>query len=321
MPPLDPAKTGVAARYLFDPDWRLSSLKSAAYVGILIVALLAFSTLSAQSKSRRVYVSAVDAATSMPVSDLAVADLMVKEDGVDQTVTKVALSNHPMRIALLVDTTDISGYVIADLRAALDSFIEAVPAPHEILLVSTGQQVRVRVQPTADHKKLKDATKNLFYDGHGGGTLLFDALNEVDRRFLKNAVDLSPVIVIVTGDGREASQRYDEKAFTQLANSIALRGIQAHAAVFSRGAIQAPASMAQYLASVTKGRADLVPVSSTLPQRLKALADAIVENDRKMATWYEIDYLTTSKSDQPATEVGMVRQGIRTQVSAVRRLP
>lgn len=288
---------------------------------VMALSLLVTSGLSAQSKSRRVYVGAANAATGVPVPDLAVADLIVKEDGVEQKVTKLALSNHPMQIALLVDTTDTSGYVIADLRAALDGFIDAVPAPHEMLLVSTGQQVRVRVQPTADRKKLKDAAKNLFFDGRGGGTLLFDALVEVDRRFLRNAVDLSPVIVIVTGDGREASQRYDEKAFTQLANSIALRGMQAYAEVFSRGAIQAPASMSRYLASVTKGRANLVPVSDTLPARLKGLADEIVENDQKMASWYEVDYLSTSKSDQPATEVSMVRQGIRTQVSAVRRLP
>jgi len=233
----------------------------------------------------------------------------------------VAPSNHPMRIALLVDTTDTSHYEIADLRAALDGFIDAVPAPHEMLIVSTGQQVLVRVPPTADHKKLKDAAKNLFYDGHGGGTLLFDALVDVDDRFIKKAVGLTPVIVIVTGDGREASQRYDERAFSQLANSIALRGIQVHAAAFSRGAIQVPASMSQYLASMTKGHADLAAVSNTLPERLKALAGQIVETDRKMATWYEVDYLSTSKSEQPTTEVAMVRQGIRTQVSAVRHMP
>lgn len=301
---------------------RLASLKGAGYLGtLLVVSFLALSTLSAQSKSRRLYVSAVNAATGMPVPDLAVADLMVKEDGAEQKVTKVALSNHPMRIAMLVDTTDTSGYVIADLRAALDGFIDAVSAPHEILLVSTGQQVRVRVQPTADRKKLKDATKNFFFDGHGGGTLLFDALVEADNRFFKKAVDLTPVVVIVTGDGAEASQGYDEKAFTQLGNSIALRGIQVHAAVFSRGAIQAPASMSRYLASVTKGHIELDPVSQTLPERLKALAGQIVENDRKLATWYEVDYSSAAKSDSPATEVVMMRQGLRTQVSAVRRLP
>lgn len=79
--------------------------------------------------------------------------------------------------------------------------------------------------------------------------------------------------------------------------------------------------MSQYLASVTKGHADLTPVSNTLPARMKALAEEIVQNDQKMATWYEVDYLSASPSDQPATEVAMVRQGIRTQVYAGRRLP
>ncbi len=297
-------------------------MRRAAYLGTLVaLSCLAMASASAQSTSRRIYVSAVDAATGVPVANLGPADLAIKEDGAPATVTKVALSIHPMRIALLVDTTDTSHYEIADLRAALDGFIDAVPTPHEMLIVSTGQQVRVRVQPTADRKRLKDAAKNIFYDGHGGGTLLFDALFEVDNRFLKKAGDMTPVILIVTGDGAEVSQRYDQKAFTSLANGIALRGIQVHAAVFSRGAIQAPGSMSQFLGNLTKGHVELEPVSKTLPERLKALAVQIVESDTKMASWYDVDYQSASKAAQPATEVVTIRQGIRTQISATRRLP
>lgn len=297
-------------------------MRRAACLGTLIaLSFLAVSGLSAQAGGRRLYIKAVDAATAEPVPDLGPADIQIKEDGVVQAVMKVALSNHPMRIALLVDTTDTSHYEIADLRAALNGFIDAVPLPHELALVSTGQQVRVRVQPTADRKKLKDAVNNFFYDGHGGGTLQFDALLEVDDRFLKKAVDFSPVIVIVTGDGREASQHYDEKAFNQLSNSFALRGVSVHAVAFSRGAIQWPAALAQHLAEVTRGHSELVPVSSTLPERLRGLAKEIVDNDRDLATWYEVDYVSASKSPQPAIEVGMSRQGIRMQPFAVRHLP
>jgi hypothetical protein len=177
------------------------------------------------------------------------------------------------------------------------------------------------VQPTADRKKLKDAAKSLFFDGHGGGTLLFDALTEVDDRFMKKAGDRSPVIVIVTGDGREASQRYDERAFNQLTNSLALRGVPVHGLAFSRGAIQWPAAMAQHLAEVTRAHVELVPVSSTLPERLKALAVQVVADDRDMATWYEIDYVSASKSAQPAIEIGMIRQGVKMQPFAARHLP
>src|SRR5437762_1803943 len=92
--------------------------------------------------------------------------------------------------------------------AALVSSVAAVsmltlPPEHEVMLISTGLQLRVRVQPTLDRKKLKDAAAGLFTDG--GGTALMDSVLETDDRFLKKAEERWPVFVILTTDGREVS--------------------------------------------------------------------------------------------------------------------
>jgi hypothetical protein len=162
-------------------------------VGVLtlaIVCLLSFSILSAQSKTRRIYMRVLNANGSA-TTDLATGDVVVQEDGVAQTVTRLGLSNHPMRIALVVDTSRDSQFEIQDLRSALNAFIDAVPAPHELMLVTTGQNVRVVVQPTVDREKMTAAVSRLF--ASSGGTLLYDAMTEVDSRFLEKAGDLSPV--------------------------------------------------------------------------------------------------------------------------------
>ena len=61
--------------------------------------------------------------------------------------------------------------------------------------MSTGRQARVRVPPTTDRKKLKDAAGGLFSDG--GATILSDTLLEIDDRFMRKAEDRWPVFVIV----------------------------------------------------------------------------------------------------------------------------
>jgi hypothetical protein len=62
-------------------------------------------------------------------------------------------------------------------------------------------------------------------------------------------------------------------------------------------------------------------VSSTLPERVSALATAIVEEDRTLASWYEVEFASTSNEAQPTIEVVLVRPGIKARLSAVRRLP
>jgi len=288
----------------------------------LICTVLAASALSAQPKTRRVYMNVVGA-DGAPVTDLATDDVQVREGGVSQKITRLGLSNHPMRIALLVDTSAGSLFQLVDLRTALTAFFDAVPAPHEVLLVTTGSQVRVRVQPTSDQKKLKDSAQSLFTDTGGGtGTLLYDALDEVDGRFMKKAVDRLPVFVVVTGDGAETSQRLDERAVDQFTQSLQSRDVPVHAVVLSRGAAQTPASLALHLTGSTRGHSDVIGSSLQLTDKLKALGAAIVENERKMSTWYEVEFVSTSTDAQPLIEVGLAaRPGVRTQVAATRRVP
>jgi VWFA-related protein len=285
---------------------------------MLALALSASITISGQSSTRRIYVTAVNE-DGLPVTDLNLADIQVVEDDAPQKVTKVSLSNHPMRIALLVDTTESSRIKLPDLRAALDGFIDAIPPPHEILLVTTGQQVQVRVPPTADRKKLKDSADSLF--GVGGGTLLFDAVVDVDDRFLKKPDDRTAVVVIVSGDGVESSQRYDEKYFDRVTKGLAQRNIPVHAVVFSVGTARFPFSIAMHLSQGTRGYAEKIGASTMLPDVLGELAQRIVEDDAKMSDWYEIEYVSTSRSAQPELQVGINRPGVRTRLSSTRRLP
>jgi Mg-chelatase subunit ChlD len=128
--------------------------------------------------SRHVFVSVTDAAGA-PILDLAEADFEVTDGARKREILSSGLAKSPLRIALFVDTSDGTANAITQIRTGLTAFLEALPANAEVMVVSTGRQVRVRLQPTTDRKKALDLVKGMFSDG--GATPLRDALLEVGR--------------------------------------------------------------------------------------------------------------------------------------------
>ncbi|MBW8867197.1 MAG: VWA domain-containing protein, partial [Acidobacteria bacterium] len=149
---------------------------------LLIVSCAAAAPLGAAGKmqTRHVFVHVVDQRGG-PVGDLTAADFQLTEGGVARVVSRAGPAKDPMRIALFLDTSDAAAPALSHMRAGAIAFLDALPPEDEVLLVTTGRQARVRVPPTTDRRKLKDAAGGLF--GDGAGTVLMDGLMEVDERF------------------------------------------------------------------------------------------------------------------------------------------
>src|SRR5882672_4547262 len=113
--------------------------------------------------SRHVFVS-VTTAAGAPVLDLTDSDFEVTEGARKRPILSSGLAKSPMRIALFVDTSDGTANAIGPIRTGLTAFIEALPTDAEVMFVSTGRQIRVRLPPTTDRKKALDQAKGLFSD-------------------------------------------------------------------------------------------------------------------------------------------------------------
>src|SRR5206468_498995 len=100
-----------------------------------------------------------------PVDGLTAADFQLTEGGVSRVVSHAGPASDPMRIALFLDTSDAAAAALTHMRAGAIAFLDALPPEDEVLLVTTGRQARVRVQPTTDRRKLKEAAGGLFTDG------------------------------------------------------------------------------------------------------------------------------------------------------------
>jgi hypothetical protein len=273
--------------------------------------------LAAQTRSVQVFIKVVDSIGS-PVLDLEPEDFEITEGGERRPIVRAAPAGAPMRIALLVDNSDPAGRALNDIRGGLRAFLEALPEPHEILLITTGRQLRVHVQATTDRARLQRSAAAIFADA-GSGTVLLDALLETFRRFLRQDDVRWPVFVVLTADGAESSQGVRENEYARFVREIGARAATVHAVVLSmRGqagsAIQA--EVARDLSQLTGGHYEALAASTVLPDRMSALGALILEQHAAISDWYQVEYTTSAGPDeQPSTLVGVAGRGLRFDVS------
>jgi hypothetical protein len=261
--------------------------------------------------ARQVYVSVTDLAGA-PILNLTPSDFEVNEGGRLRPILNSGLATTPMRIAIFVDTSDGTANAINQIRSGLAAFLEALPPDAEVMFVSTGRQVRVRLPPTTDRKKALDLAKGLFSEG--GATPLRDALLEIDGRYFRKVENRWPVFVILTGDSAESSAPASETPFNEWLADLPARGIAAHAFALKYRGGGFPDLVAQHVVQTAGGRFDFMNTSNGLPEKLKTLGEQVANDAKEMSRWYEVEFETNSDGS-PAVEVGVARAGVGIRVS------
>ena len=295
---------------------------------VAVLALLAaLGTVVSAQQLRTLYVAVADAGGN-PVLDLRTQEFQIIENGKPVPVERARLSRDPMRIALIVDSSEASSGGIVDIRAGLAAFINAIPEEHEIGFMTMGRQMRVRVPPDAERARVRQMAAEFAPDG--GRPALLDAVREIDERFMRRLEDGRwPVFVIVTTDGPEGSGSMPRDRYVQLVQGMLLRGAIAHAVVVQglsqtlkqdlaslqpasraigpNGVVQPPGPAQAMTSSVPERTPDAGEVSlnltsnlrgshqslvtvSALTANLRTLAQRLVDDHRLMSTRYEVQY-------------------------------
>ena len=289
-----------------------------AAITVVAIALCAAPSLSAQLVQRRVYVAATDA-DGTPVVNLAAGDLELVENGVAREVLRATRANRPMRIALVIDSSGQMAPLLNSMRAGLTAFLEALPGEHELTLVSTGGQLRIRQPLTTERQKLKTAVG--LFASDGGANSLIETMIEADRRFLDAAPGQWPVLVIVTTDNGATIAEPNIDRFNRFVRQLVGRGGTAHAIVMHNRA-SSQRITTQFVLNVvenTGGFYDSMAIANVLPDKMKMLAEHIDANHKAMSNWYEVEFTSDGRTPSPRVEVGTTREGVSVQMS--RRRP
>jgi hypothetical protein len=289
-----------------------------AALGLMPAVAVAQPRSSGKTHVRQIFVN-VTGADGVAIAGLSAGDFTVSEGGAARTISHVGPANAPMRIALMLDTSAGTAPALNHMRAAVAGFLDALPNDDEVVLITTGRQVRVRLGPTTDRQKLKDMAASLFNDG--GGTVLMDGLLEIDERFFRKAEGRWPVFVIFTSDGNEVSGGGRENEFRKWALALGGSGISAHALVLKtpKGrdlpeAIGTPEIVAENVAQNTGGEYDVMNTTAALADKMKALAQTLARAHRNMSGWYAVD-VQTAATDAKPIDVAVARDGVTVRIS------
>jgi hypothetical protein len=178
-----------------------------------------------------------------------------------------------MRIVLLVDSSSAVSAMLTQFRAALKDFLDTLPGEPEIVFITTGGQLRIRVPPTSDREKLHEAARSFSPDG--GGNSFLETMLEADRRFLKSAADRRPVFVILTTDNGANFGDVRVDRYNRFADDFVSRGGRAHAIVVRSVNSGITTQIAENLVNGTGGFYDVVQIATAVPKLMKTLAEYV----------------------------------------------
>jgi Ca-activated chloride channel family protein len=166
------------------------------------------SDVSAQTEERAIYASVLDK-SGAPVAAVRAADLIVREGGVTREVLGIALAAEPLRIAVLVDTSQAMTRHVNDVRGALRGFFRDLQGDNEIALFEFGDRPTLITDYTTDAAQLNAGIGRLFAR-RGSGAYVLDAIVDASKslRVREGREQKRRVIVVISADGPEFSNRH-----------------------------------------------------------------------------------------------------------------
>jgi len=178
---------------------------------------------------------------------------------------------------LMVDSSQNVATSINSFRSGLNAFIDTLPEDAEVVFITSGGQMSIKVQPTTDRQKLHAAANN--FAAVGGANVFVDTLLEADRRFLKPAKDRWPVFVVLSSDNGESvsESRIDE--YNKFARDFQSRGGVAHVIMLKGRITGAGTDVAMHLAGNTGGSYKPIAVANAVPDLLKSIGETLAKED------------------------------------------
>lgn len=188
-------------------------------------------------------------------------------------VSAVAIhAADPLRVVVIVDSSTNMASMLTEFRAGLHSFVDTIPDDVEVVLVSTGGQLRVRLAPTFDKALMHAAASRFASDG--GANSFLDTLLEADQRFIRPASDRRPIVIALTTDQPALSEaRID--AYNIFLDTFLQRRGRAHGVVI-RGVNSGVVSrVLENLTKNTDGVMTMMAMPNSLATRMRELAEQV----------------------------------------------
>lgn len=266
---------------------------------------------------KSLFVSVLDAGGHR-VSNVALGDILIREDGQDREVVAIKAASQPLSVAVLVDTAQGRRVVDAygtpeeytrDIRVAVSGFARhlwSISPNASVLLMEFGGAAVPIVPFTSDAAAFEKGV-NTIAAKPGVGSVLLEAIAAANEDLAKRP---SPRRAIVTLN-LEPSDEQSREDPKKIVNAFRKSGAQLWSVSIQRGGLKNSQRdlVINDFAKVTGGRRDYILGISAVSPILKSYADAL-------AGQYEVVYKRPESNKTPQViQIGTLLQNVKLHAS------
>jgi len=126
----------------------------------------------------------------------------IEENGVDQKIAYFATTDAPFSVLLLIDTSGSTESRLREIQDAAIKFVDKLKPADRVMVMSFDDRIEVECRATNDRDTI---TKAIRHTRTGGGTRLYDAVDDILRKQL-NTIEGRKAVVLFT-DGVDTTSR------------------------------------------------------------------------------------------------------------------
>lgn len=289
-------------------------------VAVPLAALAVWGLCAAPADAQwRLYVQAFERGTGAIVTDLAVPEVIVREDGVVRPVLDVRPANLPTKLVVLVDNSRTAARALDRVREGLRSFFARLPN-QEVSLLALSPRPRWLAQGALEPEDVEAGLRRLEVGGRS--MRLVDGLAEAGEWIAGDTGPHRPVILVVASSGQDRSEDRAER-FLDLVERLLRQGVTAHTLLMlppAPGSLQRRLSVAEAvgrdLERFTGGSQATIFLGSRLEDPLGDVARRIARRNRELSRQHVVRFERPDGVPAGRIQVDVMRLGLRYLVSA-----
>lgn len=120
----------------------------------------------------------------------------ILENGVEQKIAYFATSDSPFTVILLIDTSGSTHFRLDDIQNAAINFVSKLKSNDSVMVMSFDDRIDVLCKPTTAREEI---TKGIRRARTGGGTRLYDAVEDIFKKHLRTISGRKAVVLFTDG--------------------------------------------------------------------------------------------------------------------------
>lgn len=120
----------------------------------------------------------------------------IYENGQEQKIAYFATTDSPFSVVLLIDTSGSTQWRLDDIQDAAINFVGKLKPSDSVMVMSFDDRIRVECKATTDRNVISKAIR---HTRTGGGTRLYDAVEDILKKQLKTIPGRKAVVLFTDG--------------------------------------------------------------------------------------------------------------------------